>query len=92
MNEKGLIKYYNKNKFIPKLKKTLFSNIKNLRFESQHLNSKVNKENSSFVFDTIKLLGINKKNFITSLKNYKGLEHRQEYFHKIGKTKFINRL
>ena len=90
LNEKGLIKYYNKNKFIPKLKKTLFSNIKNLRFESQHLNSKVNKENLSFVFDTIKLLGINKKNFITSLKNYKGLEHRQEYFHKIGKTKFIN--
>ena len=44
----------------------------------------------SFVYDLSKILKINEKSLIDSLKSFKGLSHRHEIFYKKNNKIFIN--
>ena len=49
-----------------------------------------NIDNVKFAYFITKLFNINKKNFLSSLKTFKGLPHRHEVFFKLGNCSFIN--
>ncbi len=68
-------KNYNKVKF----------NIKN-----SYLISNTNNENMSFIYEFSKLLRIDEKSFIRTMKSFKGLPHRFEIFFKKNNITFIN--
>ncbi len=85
-------KNFRKKKFegrliVPSMKKykRFKSNLKN-----PYLKSDLNDENMSFVFSLSKLLKINEKSFLKSLKNFFGLPHRFEIFYKRKNCIFIN--
>ena len=85
---KQIKKYkYNSKRIIVKTSeyKKIKKNIKN-----NYLNLEVNEENMSFVYSLSKILKIKKKNFIKSLKSFKGLEHRHEIFFKKDNKVFVN--
>tara|TARA_Y100001958_G_C21168927_1_gene501114 strand:+ start:62 stop:1318 length:1257 start_codon:yes stop_codon:yes gene_type:complete len=90
LSSKDLIKDFKSKKLKSKLIKVNFSNIKKFSFKNNYLNSKINKENLSFVYETMRILKLNPNKFIKSLDNFKGLQHRQEFFLKKGNVKFIN--
>ena len=90
INNKILVKKFKKEKYESKLK---FINIKNYNkikssIKNDYLNSEANKENMSFVYALSKVLKINEKSLISSLKSFKGLPHRQEIFYKKKKQNF----
>ena len=72
---------------IPSIKK--YKQIKN-KIKNSYLNSDINDENMTNVFELSKLLKITKKSFIKSLKNFVGLPHRYEIFLKKKNCTFIN--
>ncbi len=89
------------NKFKKKFKqkkfkgKLIIPNLKNYldlkpKIKNEYLASDINDENMSFVFSLSKLLKISKKNFLNSLKTFKGLPHRYEIFFKKKNCIFIN--
>ena len=85
-------KKFKQNKFkgkliIPSLKNYLFLKPK---MKNEYLASDVNDENMAFVFSLSKLLKISEKNFLNSLKTFKGLPHRYEIFLKKKNCTFIN--
>ena len=85
-------KKFKQNKFkgkliIPSLKNYLFFKPK---IKNEYLASDINDENMAFVFSLSKLLKISKKNFLNSLKTFKGLPHRYEIFLKQKNCIFIN--
>jgi len=54
------------------------------------LNSEANDENMSYVYALSKILKINEKSLIKSLRSFKGLSHRYEIFYKKNNKTFIN--
>tara|TARA_Y100000590_G_scaffold300831_1_gene339178 strand:+ start:774 stop:2087 length:1314 start_codon:yes stop_codon:yes gene_type:complete len=92
INNKILLNKFKKEKYKGQLK---FVNIKKYnklknKIKNDYLNSKTNEENMSFVYALTKILKINEKSLINSLKSFKGLPHRQEIFYKKGNKIFIN--
>ena len=61
------------------------SNVKN-----SYLESEMNNENMSFVFELAMILKISKNSFFKSLNSFKGLPHRYEIFLKRKNCLFIN--
>ena len=72
---------------VPKIKnyKKIKYKIKNL-----YLKSNINDENMSCVYAFSRLIKINNKNFINSMKSFVGLPHRYEVFLKKKNVIFIN--
>ena len=72
---------------IPDIKtyKKVKSEIKNL-----YLNLEINDENMTFVYTFSNLLKINRKSFLKSFNDFKGLPHRYEFFLKKKNCIFIN--
>ena len=65
-------------KFIsPNLKD--FKKIKH-KIKNDYLAHDINNENMSFIFTFAKLLKIKENSFINSMKSFKGLTHRFEFF------------
>ena len=92
INNKILLNKFKNEKYESKLK---FINIKSYNkirdsIKNDYLNSEANKENMSFVYALSKVLKINEKSLINSLKSFKGLPHRQEIFYKKNNKIFIN--
>ena len=83
---------FKKRKF---LGKSIFPKIKDykkikLKIDNSYLKSDINDENMSFIFEFSKLIGINEKSFVNSIKSFKGLPHRYEIFMKKKDLTFIN--
>ena len=92
INNKILLKKFKKDKYKSKLKfvnPEKYKNVKN-KINNDYLNSEANEENMSFVYALSKILKINEKSFINSLKSFKGLPHRHEIFYKKNNKIFIN--
>ena len=72
---------------IPQLK-----NYKKLKVKIQnpYLKLDINDENMSYVFELVKLFGLREKNFLNSIRSFKGLPHRYEIFLKKKNCTFIN--
>ena len=88
----NLKKSFLKKKFLSKL---IIPNNKNykrikLKIKNDYLTSNLNDENMSFVYSFSKLINIEEKSFIKSMKSFKGLSHRFEIFLKRKKITFIN--
>ncbi len=81
-----------KKKFKSKLIIPNDKNYKKIKFKikNYYLNLNLNNENMSFIYTFSKILGIKEKSFIKSMKSFKGLPHRFEFFLKKGNTTFIN--
>ncbi len=60
------------------------------KLKNPYLNSEVNDENMSYVYELSKLLKLSKKSFLNSLNNFAGLPHRYEIFLKKKNCVFIN--
>ena len=92
LTNKKLKSQFNKKKFLGKLiipKVESYKKIKS-KIRNPYLKLDINNENMSFVFAFAKLLKIKKKNFIKSLRTFKGLPHRYEVFFKKKNCTFIN--
>jgi len=92
VNRKNLLKQIKKYKYNSKrilVKTNEYKKIKK-NIKNNYLNLEVNEENMSFVYSLSKILKIKKKNFIKSLKSFKGLEHRHEIFFKKDNKVFVN--
>ena len=78
---------FNGKLIIPQLK-----NYKKLKVKIQnpYLKLDINDENMSYVFELVKLFGLGEKNFLNSLRSFKGLPHRYEIFLKKKNCIFIN--
>ena len=75
-------------KFIsPNLKD--FKKIKH-KIKNDYLAHDINNENMSFIFTFAKLLKIKENSFINSMKSFKGLTHRFEFFLRRKNITFIN--
>ncbi len=88
----NLKKSFLNKKFLSKL---IIPNDKNykrikLKIKNDYLTSNLNDENMSFVYSFSKLINIEEKSFIKSMKSFKGLSHRFEIFLKRKKITFIN--
>ena len=72
---------------IPKIK-----NYKKIKYKIKNLYLKlnINDENMSYVYAFSRLIKINNKNFINSMKSFVGLPHRYEVFLKKKNVIFIN--
>ena len=51
-----------------------------MKIKNDYLTSNLNDENMSFVYTFSKLINIEEKSFIKSMKSFKGLSHRFEIF------------
>ena len=72
---------------IPQLKN--YKKLK-VRIQNPYLKLDINDENMSFVFELVKLFELGEKNFLNSLRSFKGLPHRYEIFLKKKNCTFIN--
>ena len=92
INNKILLKKFKKNKYKSKLQFINLENYKKIKkkIKNNYLNSEVNEQNMSFVYYLSKILKINEKSLINSLKSFKGLPHRHEIFCKRNNKIFIN--
>ncbi len=92
INNNFLLKKFKKEKYKSRLKFVSlerYNKIKN-KIENDYLKSETNEENMSFVYALSKILKINEKFLINSLKSFKGLNHRHEIFYKKNNKIFIN--
>ena len=82
LNNKILLRKFKKEKYKGKLKLVNIKKYKEIqnKIQNDYLKSEVNEENMSFVYDLSKILKINEKSLIDSLKSFKGLSHRHEIF------------
>ncbi len=92
INTKNLIKIFKKKQYIGKLIKYNLNSFFKIKQEikNKYLQLSINDQNLGFVYELSKVLKINKKNFIKSLKSFKGLPHRHEIFLESKNFKFIN--
>jgi len=92
LNNKILLRKFKKDKYKGKLKLVNIKKYKEIqnKIQNDYLKSEVNEENMSFVYDLSKILKINEKSLIDSLKSFKGLSHRHEIFYKKNNKIFIN--
>ena len=58
--------------------------------KNKYLKTKINQQNIDYAFKVSKLFNISKNNFLNSLKNFRGLEHRHEVILETKNFKFIN--
>ncbi len=92
INNKIFLKKFKKNKYKSKLQfinQEKYKKIKK-KVKNDYLNSEVNEQNMGFVYYLSKILKINEKSLINSLKSFKGLPHRHEIFYKKNNRIFIN--
>ena len=92
LKDKNIINQFKKKKFLSKLKiikPSLFINIKS-KIKNKYLQSKINEENMSFVYQLSRVLKFSSKQFLKSFFDFKGLPHRHELFLKKNNIKFIN--
>lgn len=90
--DKKLRKVFLKRKFLSKLitpKINDYKKIKN-KIKNDYLTSIINDKNMSFVYSFSKLLKIKEKSLIDSMKTFKGLPHRFEFFLRKNSISFIN--
>ncbi len=80
INHIGLIKKFKKNNYKSKIKFINTNKLKILKnkLRNDYLKSDSNIKNISFVYALAKIFNINQKNFLNSVKSFKGLEHRNE--------------
>ena len=92
LNNKILLRKFKKDKYKGKLKLVNIKKYKEIqnKIQNDYLKSEVNEENMSFVYDLSKILKINEKSLIDSVKSFKGLSHRHEIFYKKNNKIFIN--
>ncbi len=92
LNNKSLIRKFNKYKFKSKLKFVNTKKFKKIvnRLNNKYLKSEANIENMSYVYEICKVLKIKQKFFIKSIKSFNGLPHRYEIFYKKKNNIFIN--
>ena len=92
INNKIFLKKFKKNKYKSKLQFINLEKYKKIKkkIKNDYLNSEVNEQNMSFVYYLSKILKINEKSLINSLKSFKGLPHRHEIFCKRNNKIFIN--
>jgi len=92
LNNKILLRKFKKEKYKGKLKLVNIKKYKEIqnKIQNDYLKSEVNEENMSFVYDLSKILKINEKSLIDSVKSFKGLSHRHEIFYKKNNKIFIN--
>ena len=90
LNSTNLKEIYKSKNFLGKLKLIKNYSIKFENFQNRHLQLEANKDNIKFAYFISKLFNIKKKFFISSLKSFKGLPHRHEFFLKLGNFTFIN--
>tara|TARA_B100001057_G_scaffold473448_1_gene537934 strand:- start:1603 stop:2877 length:1275 start_codon:yes stop_codon:yes gene_type:complete len=90
LNDLNLKKIYRSNKFFGKLISIKKNPIKLKDIHNRYLQLETNTNNILFAYFITKLFKINKNNFLTSLKSFKGLSHRHEIFFKFGSNTFIN--
>ena len=92
LTNKKLKSQFNKKKFLGKLIIPEVESYKKIKskIRNPYLKLDINNENMSFVLAFAKLLKIRKKNFIKSLRTFKGLPHRYEVFFKKKNCTFIN--
>ena len=92
LTNKKLKSQFNKKKFLSKLIIPEVESYKKIKskIRNPYLKLDINNENMSFVLAFAKLLKIRKKNFIKSLRTFKGLPHRYEVFFKKKNCTFIN--
>ena len=92
LNNKILLKKFKKEKYKSKLKLVNIKKYKKIKnkIQNDYLKSEVNEENMSFVYNLSKVLKINEKSLINSLKSFQGLPHRYEIFYKKNNKIFIN--
>ncbi len=81
-----------KKKFLSKLIIPSQKNYQKIKYKikNQYLQLSINNENMSFVYTFSKLININEKNFIKTIKSFNGLPHRYEIFLKKKNIVFIN--
>ncbi len=87
-----LKKIFKRKKFLSKLiipSEKKYQKIK-LKIKNNYLRSNINDKNMSFVYKFSKLININEKNFIKTMKSFIGLPHRYEIFLKRKNIIFIN--
>ena len=92
LKDKNIINQFKNKKFLSKLKiikPSLFINIKS-KIKNKYLQSKINEENMSFVYQLSRVLKFSSKQFLKSFFDFKGLPHRHELFLKKNNIKFIN--
>jgi len=92
INDNKLLKNFKKNKYKSNIKFIdikKYKKIKN-KIKNSYLKSEVNEKNMSFVYTLSKILKIKEKNFINSLKSFKGLKYRHEIVFKNKNKLFIN--
>ena len=90
INDFKIKRLFQKKRFKGKLiflnKKLIYEN----EIKNKYLKTKINQQNVDYAFKVSRLFNISKNNFLNSLKNFKGLEHRHEVFLENKKFKFIN--
>ena len=86
--KKTFIKKNFKSKLII-LRKKSYKKLKN-KIKNNYLKSSINDENMNFVYAFSKLMKINDKKFIKTMKSFVGLSHRYEIFLTKKKISFIN--
>ena len=80
LNDPNLKKIYRRNKFSGKLIFIKNNPIKFKDIQNRYLQLGANTNNVKFAYFITKLFKISKKNFLRSLKSFKGLSHRHEFF------------
>ncbi len=68
-----------------KIKNNFFINIKNKYFQNETI-----RENLFFVYEISKKLNLNKKLFVDTIENFKGLKYRQQIIYNKSKLTIIN--
>ena len=90
INDFKIKRLFKKKRFKGKLiflnKKIIYEN----EIKNKYLKTKINQQNVDYAFKVSQLFNISKYNFLNSLKNFRGLEHRYEVFLENKKFKFIN--
>ena len=90
INDFKIKRLFKKKRFKGKLiflnKKIIYEN----EIKNKYLKTKINQQNIDYAFKVSRLFNISKNNFLNSLKNFRGLEHRYEVFLETRKFKFIN--
>ena len=90
INDFKIKRLFQKKRFKGKLiflnKKIIYEN----EIKNKYLKTKINQQNVDYAFKVSQLFNISKYNFLNSLKNFRGLEHRYEVFLENKKFKFIN--
>ncbi len=92
LNNKFLIKKFLREKYKSKLRTVNLKHYLKIKdkIENNYLKTCVDDENVSFVYAISKKFNLKEQTVIKSLKSFKGLPHRQEFFYKKKNLVFIN--